>query len=60
MLVNPARRRAAWRLHHDDRQGRCVVTEHAYHGVTAAVSDLSPEEWPHGYRGDDGLVPRCA
>jgi 4-aminobutyrate aminotransferase-like enzyme len=27
-----------------------IVTEHAYHGVTAAVSDLSPEEWPDGYR----------
>jgi len=25
-----------------------IVTEHAYHGVTAAVSDLSPEEWPSG------------
>src|SRR5207248_1103018 len=27
-----------------------VVTEHAYHGVTAAIADLSPEEWPDGYR----------
>jgi 4-aminobutyrate aminotransferase-like enzyme len=27
-----------------------IVTEHAYHGVTAAVSDLSPEEWADGYR----------
>jgi len=27
-----------------------VVTEHAYHGVTAAISELSPEEWPRGYR----------
>jgi len=26
-----------------------VVTEHAYHGVTAAIADLSPEEWPRGY-----------
>ena len=26
-----------------------VVTEHAYHGVTAAIAALSPEEWPHGY-----------
>jgi 4-aminobutyrate aminotransferase-like enzyme len=25
-----------------------VVTEHAYHGVTAALADLSPEEWPEG------------
>src|SRR5205085_2110247 len=27
-----------------------VVTEHAYHGVTAAIADLSPEEWPDSYR----------
>jgi 4-aminobutyrate aminotransferase-like enzyme/Ser/Thr protein kinase RdoA (MazF antagonist) len=26
-----------------------LVTEHAYHGVTAAIADLSPEEWPAGY-----------
>jgi 4-aminobutyrate aminotransferase-like enzyme len=26
-----------------------IVTEHAYHGVTAAIADLSPEEWPRGY-----------
>jgi 4-aminobutyrate aminotransferase-like enzyme len=26
------------------------VTEHAYHGVTTAISDLSPEEWPEGFR----------
>jgi 4-aminobutyrate aminotransferase-like enzyme len=26
------------------------VTEHAYHGVTTAIADLSPEEWPAGYR----------
>jgi len=26
-----------------------VVTEHAYHGITAAIADLSPEEWPRGY-----------
>jgi 4-aminobutyrate aminotransferase-like enzyme/Ser/Thr protein kinase RdoA (MazF antagonist) len=26
-----------------------VITEHAYHGVTAAIADLSPEEWPGGY-----------
>jgi len=26
-----------------------VITEHAYHGVTAAIADLSPEEWPRGY-----------
>jgi 4-aminobutyrate aminotransferase-like enzyme/Ser/Thr protein kinase RdoA (MazF antagonist) len=27
-----------------------IVTEHAYHGVTAAIAALSPEEWPDGYR----------
>jgi 4-aminobutyrate aminotransferase-like enzyme/Ser/Thr protein kinase RdoA (MazF antagonist) len=26
-----------------------IVTQHAYHGVTAAIADLSPEEWPEGY-----------
>jgi 4-aminobutyrate aminotransferase-like enzyme len=34
-----------------------IVTEHAYHGVTTAIADLSPEEWPGrlptGERGDD-------
>ncbi len=25
-----------------------IVTDFAYHGVTAAVADLSPEEWPRG------------
>jgi 4-aminobutyrate aminotransferase-like enzyme/Ser/Thr protein kinase RdoA (MazF antagonist) len=27
-----------------------IVTEPAYHGVTSAVADLSPEEWRGGYR----------
>src|SRR5205823_14784327 len=27
-----------------------IVTEHAYHGVTSAIADLSPEEWPDGHR----------
>ena len=27
-----------------------IVTEHAYHGVTTAIADLSPEEWPSGHR----------
>jgi 4-aminobutyrate aminotransferase-like enzyme/Ser/Thr protein kinase RdoA (MazF antagonist) len=27
-----------------------IVTEYAYHGVTAATADLSPEEWPAGER----------
>ncbi len=37
----------AWRLATGvtSRTG-AIVTEHAYHGVTAAASELSPEEWP--------------
>jgi 4-aminobutyrate aminotransferase-like enzyme len=27
-----------------------IVTEFAYHGVTTVIADLSPEEWPEGYR----------
>src|ERR671931_1445764 len=30
--------------------GGAIVTDHAYHGVTTAIADLSPEEWPGGYR----------
>jgi 4-aminobutyrate aminotransferase-like enzyme/Ser/Thr protein kinase RdoA (MazF antagonist) len=26
-----------------------IVTEHAYHGVTTKIADLSPEEWREGY-----------
>jgi 4-aminobutyrate aminotransferase-like enzyme len=26
-----------------------IVSEHAYHGVTAAIADFSPEEWPAGF-----------
>jgi 4-aminobutyrate aminotransferase-like enzyme/Ser/Thr protein kinase RdoA (MazF antagonist) len=26
-----------------------IVTHHAYHGVTAATADFSPEEWPEGF-----------
>ena len=26
-----------------------IVTQHAYHGVTAAMAELSPEEWPEGF-----------
>jgi 4-aminobutyrate aminotransferase-like enzyme len=32
-----------------------IVTQHAYHGVTAAIADLSPEEWPEGFE-----APRVA
>jgi 4-aminobutyrate aminotransferase-like enzyme/Ser/Thr protein kinase RdoA (MazF antagonist) len=28
--------------------GGAIVTEHAYHGVTEAIAELSPEEWPPG------------
>jgi 4-aminobutyrate aminotransferase-like enzyme/Ser/Thr protein kinase RdoA (MazF antagonist) len=27
-----------------------IVTEHAYHGVTEAIADLSPEEWSQHHR----------
>jgi 4-aminobutyrate aminotransferase-like enzyme/Ser/Thr protein kinase RdoA (MazF antagonist) len=30
--------------------GGGLVTAHAYHGVTTAIADLSPEEWRDGYR----------
>jgi len=26
-----------------------IVTRHAYHGVTSATADFSPEEWPEGF-----------
>ena len=26
-----------------------LITEHAYHGVTDAIADVSPEEWPPGF-----------
>ena len=26
-----------------------IVTQYAYHGVTDAIADLSPEEWPEGF-----------
>jgi 4-aminobutyrate aminotransferase-like enzyme/Ser/Thr protein kinase RdoA (MazF antagonist) len=35
-----------------------IVTHHAYHGVTAAMADLSPEEWPEGF--DPEHVERIA
>ena len=41
----------AWRLATagTGRRG-AIVTEHAYHGVTSAIADLSPEEWPEGFQ----------
>jgi 4-aminobutyrate aminotransferase-like enzyme/Ser/Thr protein kinase RdoA (MazF antagonist) len=41
----------AWRLALAATGGRgAIVTEHAYHGVTTAIGELSPEEWPQGYQ----------
>jgi 4-aminobutyrate aminotransferase-like enzyme len=53
MLVNSGSEanELAWRLAATTTgKGGAIVTEHAYHGFTATVSDLSPEEWPRGYR----------
>jgi 4-aminobutyrate aminotransferase-like enzyme len=53
MLVNSGSEanELAWRLATASTgKSGAIVTEHAYHGVTTAVSDLSPEEWPDGYR----------
>jgi 4-aminobutyrate aminotransferase-like enzyme/Ser/Thr protein kinase RdoA (MazF antagonist) len=53
MLVNSGSEanELAWRfaLAATGSQG-AIVTEHAYHGVTTAIADFSPEEWPAGYR----------
>ena len=53
MLVNSGSEAndMAWRIATaaTGRRG-AIVTEHAYHGVTEAIADLSPEEWPPGYR----------
>jgi len=39
----------AWRLATTFTGGRGgIVTDWAYHGVSAAIVDLSPEEWPRG------------
>ncbi len=41
----------AWRLATTATGGRGgIVTDWAYHGVSAAIADLSPEEWPLGRR----------
>jgi 4-aminobutyrate aminotransferase-like enzyme/Ser/Thr protein kinase RdoA (MazF antagonist) len=53
MLVNSGSEanELAWRLATAiTGHSGAIVTEHAYHGVTSAISDLSPEEWPDGYR----------
>ena len=58
MLVNSGSEAndIAWRIAAGatGRDG-AIVTHHAYHGVTAAIADLSPEEWPEGFD-----VPRVA
>jgi len=55
MLVNSGSEAndLAWRIAADvtGRHG-ALITHHAYHGVTAALADLSPEEWPAGYEPD--------
>ena len=41
----------AWRLATTwTGQGAGLVTRFAYHGVTQAITDMSPEEWEGGYR----------
>jgi 4-aminobutyrate aminotransferase-like enzyme/Ser/Thr protein kinase RdoA (MazF antagonist) len=53
MLVNSGSEAndLAWRLATawTGRRG-AVVTDFAYHGVTTAIADVSPEEWGTGYR----------
>ena len=40
----------AWRIARIATGGRgALVTRFAYHGMTTATADLSPEEWPEGY-----------
>jgi 4-aminobutyrate aminotransferase-like enzyme/Ser/Thr protein kinase RdoA (MazF antagonist) len=52
MLVNSGSEanELAWRLATTISGHRgAIVTDHAYHGVTTAIADLSPEEWAPGY-----------
>src|SRR5262249_31119047 len=52
MLVNSGSEanELAWRFAEAATGGEgAIVTEHAYHGVTTTIADLSPEEWPAGY-----------
>jgi 4-aminobutyrate aminotransferase-like enzyme/Ser/Thr protein kinase RdoA (MazF antagonist) len=56
MLVNSGSEanELAWRIALAATGNRgAVVSDHAYHGVTTAIADLSPEEWPPGYRPED-------
>jgi 4-aminobutyrate aminotransferase-like enzyme/Ser/Thr protein kinase RdoA (MazF antagonist) len=53
MLVNSGSEAndIAWRIATAATGHRgAIVTEHAYHGVTEAIADLSPEEWPPDHR----------
>jgi 4-aminobutyrate aminotransferase-like enzyme/Ser/Thr protein kinase RdoA (MazF antagonist) len=53
MLVNSGSEAndLAWRLATTATGQRgAIVTEFAYHGVTTAVADFSPEEWPQGFQ----------
>jgi 4-aminobutyrate aminotransferase-like enzyme/Ser/Thr protein kinase RdoA (MazF antagonist) len=53
MLVNSGSEAndLAWRLATAWTGSRgAIVTDFAYHGVTTAIADLSPEEWPRGHR----------
>ena len=53
MLVNSGSEAndIAWRIASAATARRgAIVTEHAYHGVTEAIADLSPEEWPVDHR----------
>ena len=53
MLVNSGSEAndLAWRLATTATGHRgAIVTEFAYHGVTTAIADFSPEEWPPGFK----------
>jgi 4-aminobutyrate aminotransferase-like enzyme/Ser/Thr protein kinase RdoA (MazF antagonist) len=61
MLVNSGSEAndIAWRIAAGvtGRNG-AIVTHHAYHGVTAATADFSPEEWPEGFEPEHvGRIP---
>ena len=61
MLVNSGSEanELAWRFARAATGGEgAIVTEHAYHGVTSTIADLSPEEWPAGH--DPRWVARIA
>jgi 4-aminobutyrate aminotransferase-like enzyme/Ser/Thr protein kinase RdoA (MazF antagonist) len=52
MLVNSGSEAndLAWRIAAGATgSGGAIVSRHAYHGVTALLAELSPEEWPEGF-----------